>query len=115
MSVESELTSWIINRYNASISRMSIQTPLAMYRGAPVSNSEFLEAFNEAWAMPEDTEEAREAKREALERVLPCEEESYAASCEADDVRTLLIKVMPKERVAESDLLSAILNDMNAS
>ena len=64
--------------------------------------------------MPEDTEEARDAKREALERVLPCEEESYAASCEADDVRTLLIKVMPKEKVAASDLLSSILSDINA-
>ena len=114
MSVESELAGWVISRYNEIISRMSIETPLVMHRGAPVSVSEFLEAFNEAWAMPEDTEEAKDAKREALERVLPCEEESYAASCEADDVRTLLIKVMPKEKVAESDLLSAILNDMNA-
>lgn len=114
MSVESELAGWIISRYNEIISRMSIETPLVMHRGAPVSVSEFLEAFNEAWAMPEDTEEARDAKREALERVLPCEEESYAASCEADDVRTLLIKVMPKEKVAASDLLSSILSDMNA-
>ena len=54
MSVESELTSWIINRYNEIISRMSIQPPLAMYRGAPVSNSEFLEAFNEACRTTDD-------------------------------------------------------------
>ena len=112
MSVESELAGWIISRYNEIISRMSIETPLVMHRGAPVSVSEFLEAFNEAWAMPEDTEEAKEAKREALERVLPCEEESYAASCEADDIRTLLLMVMPKEKLAESELLGTISRDM---
>ena len=114
MSVESELAGWIISRYNEIIARMSIETPLVMHRGSPVSTLDFLEALHEASDMPEDTEEAAEAKREALERVLPCEEESYAASCEADDVRTLLIKVMPKEKVAESDLLSSILSDMNA-
>ena len=112
MSVESELAGWIISRYNEIISRMSIETPLVMHRGAPVSVSEFLEAFNEAWAMPEDTEEAKDAKREALERVLPCEEESYAASIEADDIRTLLLLVMPKEKLAESELLGKINTDM---
>ena len=108
MSVESELTSWIIDRYNEIINHLSVDSPL----GALVTTSEYLEAFNKAGAMPEDTEEAKEAKREAHERVLPCEEESYAASIEADDIRTLLLLVMPKEKLAESELLGKINTDM---
>ena len=108
MSVESELTSWIIDRYNEIINHLSVDSPL----GALVTTSEYHEAFNKAWAMPEDTEEAKEAKREAHERVLPCEEESYAASIEADDIRTLLLLVMPKEKLAESELLGKINTDM---
>lgn len=108
MSVESELTSWIIDRYNEIINHLSVDSPL----GALVTTSEYLEAFNKAWAMPEDTEEAKEAKRKAHERVLPCEEESYAASIEADDIRTLLLLVMPKEKLAESELLGKINTDM---
>ena len=112
MSVEKSLINWVGTRYNEILCRMSIETPLVMYRGAPVSVSDFLEAFHEASAMPEDTDEAKEAKRNALERVLPCEEEAYAAGCEADDLRTILLGVLPRETVAASERLTAILHDM---
>ena len=114
MSVETSLIGWIVGRYHDIIERICAETPLVADRGAPVSESEFLEVFRKASAMPADTEEERAAKRDALESVLPCEEESYASCCEADDVRSLLEEVLPREKVEGSEELSQILSDMTA-